>query len=185
MYEFRRIRRTIVNAAILASIAGLGIGLAMLQNKANAQRGAQGYMLAATEGEHLVRNGGSIFIKVAPSQGSDNLALGTQQVPARAGIPVHQHSEMDEVFYVLEGSGTFILNDSRQSVEKGGTIFIPKGSWHGFENPNNEMLLLWAVTPAGLEGFFREIASPPGAAPKSLTREQRDEIAHRYGTQFR
>ena len=32
------------------------------------------------------------------------MALGTQQVPIRAGIPVHQHNEADEVLFVLEGS---------------------------------------------------------------------------------
>ena len=185
MIELKKNRRTILGAALVASIVGLGIGQVVLQNKANAQRGVQGYILAATEGDQLIRNGGSIFIKVASSTGSDNLALGTQQVPVRAGIPVHQHAQMDEVFYVLEGSGTFILNDSRQTVEKGGTIFIPKGAWHGFENPSDEMILLWAVVPPGLEGFFREVASPPGASPKSLTREQRDEIARKYGTQFK
>jgi quercetin dioxygenase-like cupin family protein len=185
MIESKQIRQTILSTVFFVGMVGAGIVLAILQDKANAQRGVQGYMLAANEGEHLVRNGGSIFIKVAPSRGSDNLALGTQQVPVRAGIPVHQHTEMDEVFYVLEGSGTFILNDSRQTVEKGGTIFIPKGAWHGFENPANEMLLLWAVTPAGLEGFFREVASPPGETPKSITRDQRDEIARKYGTQFK
>ncbi len=173
---------TFLGAALVSGILGLGIGLVLLQTNASAHRAAEGYMLAAPAGEQLIRNGGSIFIKVAPSTGSDNLALGTQQVPVRAGIPVHRHVEMDEVFYVLEGSGTFILNDSRETVEKGGTIFIPKGAWHGFENPGEEMLLLWVVTPPGLEGFFREVASPPGVAPKSLTREQRDEIARKYGT---
>ena len=40
---------------------------------------------------------------------------------------------MDEAFYILEGSGTFILNDARHPIEKGGTIFIPKNAWHGFD----------------------------------------------------
>ena len=46
----------------------------------------QGYVLGPTEGEHLIRNAGSILIKVDPSRGSNNMALGTQQVPIRAGI---------------------------------------------------------------------------------------------------
>jgi quercetin dioxygenase-like cupin family protein len=61
------------------------------------------------------------------------LALGTQQVPVGGRIPIHRHAQMDEVFYVVEGSGTFILNDARLSVEKGATVFVPKGSWHGFD----------------------------------------------------
>jgi len=63
---------------------------------------------------------------------------------------------MDEAFYVIDGSGTFILNDVRRPVEKGGSIFIPKNAWHGFQNPDRELLLLWIVTPPGLEAFFRE-----------------------------
>ena len=39
---------------------------------------SQGYVLGATEGEHLVhfRDAGNIFIKVGPATGSDSLALG-------------------------------------------------------------------------------------------------------------
>ena len=87
--------------------------------------------------------------------------------------------------YVLEGSGTFILTDIRHAVEKGGTIFIPKGSWHGFENPDSELLLLWIVVPAGLEDFFREIASPPEASPKQLSAEQVLSIRHRLEAEQR
>src|SRR6266508_1792742 len=95
---------------------------------------SQGYVLGATEGEHLVhfRDAGNIFIKVGPATGSDSLALGTQQVPVGAGIPTHRHLRMDEAFYVLEGSGIFTLNDVRHPFEKGGTIFIPRNAWHGF-----------------------------------------------------
>jgi len=148
---------------------------------------AQGYVLSATEGEHLVhfRDHGNIFIKVGSAAGSDNLALGTQQVRVGTGIPIHRHIHMDEAFYVLEGSGIFILNDVRHSFEKGGTIFIPKNSWHGFENADHELLLLWVVTPAELDGFFRDTCTPPGVPPKQLTREQINEIARKYGTEFR
>lgn len=42
----------------------------------------QGYVLGAREGEHLSHFGdaGNIFIKVGPGTGSENFALGTQQV---------------------------------------------------------------------------------------------------------
>jgi hypothetical protein len=41
------------------------------------------------------------------------------------------------------------------------------------------------VTPPGLDGFFRETCTPPGAPAKQLTREQIREIALKYGTEFR
>jgi quercetin dioxygenase-like cupin family protein len=145
----------------------------------------QGYVLGPTEGEHLIRNAGSIVIKIDPSRGSNNMALGTQQIPIRAGIPVHQHNEADEVLFVLEGTGFGILGDTRMSVEKGSAMYVPTGVWHGVENPDSALLLLWVVAPPGLESFFREVSSAPGAPPKQLTREQLNEIARKHGMQFK
>jgi hypothetical protein len=78
-----------------------------------------------------------------------------------------------------------MLDDVPNSVEKGGSIFIPKNTWHGFDNPDRELLLLWIVTPAGLDAFFREVATRPGVAPISRTKDQVNEIARKYGTEFR
>lgn len=174
--------------SFLFSLGGLGISQVLPQGIVAAQAVAsQGYVLGATEGEHLVhfRDHGNIFIKVGSATGSENLALGTQQVTLGAGIPIHRHFHMDEAFYVLAGSGSFILNDVPHSFEPGGMIFIPKNSWHGFANPDHELLLLWAVSPAGLDGFFRDTCNPPGLPPKQLTREQINEIARKYATEFR
>ena len=147
----------------------------------------QGYVSTAAEGEHLIhfRDGGNIFIKLGSASGSDHLAMGTQQVMAGSGIPVHRHLKMDEAFWVLEGNGSVILDDVRYPLAKGGTIFIPRNTWHGFENPDHELLLLWVVTPAGLDGFFRETCSPLGMPRKQFTREQMAEITRRYDTEFR
>ena len=174
--------------SFLYSLAGLGISPVLVQGILEAQTAAQqGYVLSAGEGEHLVhfRDRGNIFIKIGSATGSDNLAMGTQQVMAGSGIPVHRHFQMDEAFYILEGSGTFTLNDVPHPFGKGATIFIPKNSWHGFANPDHELLLLWMVTPAGLDGFFREVCNPPGVPPKKLTREQVNDIARKYATEFR
>src|SRR5262249_31389396 len=131
------------------------------------------------------RDGGNIFIKGGSATGSASLAWGTQQVMTGSGIPIHRHLQMDEAFYILEGSGTCLLNDQRHSFEKGCTIFIPRNAWHSFENPRHAVLLLWMMSPAGLDGFFRETCNPPGVPPKQLTREQVKEIALKYATEFR
>jgi quercetin dioxygenase-like cupin family protein len=149
--------------------------------------GLQGYVLGANEGETLVhfRDSGTILIKVRTGINSERLTLATQQVMISSGIPIHRHLRMDEAFYVLKGSGIFILDDERYAFETGGTILIPQNTWHGFENPDHELLLLWVVAPAGLDGFFRETCSPPGTSPRQFTREQINEIAQRYDTEFR
>jgi quercetin dioxygenase-like cupin family protein len=146
-----------------------------------------GYVLAAGEGEHLIhfRDGGNLFIKTGPATGFDDFAMGTQQLPAGSGIPVHRHVRMDEAFYVLEGRGIFTLNDVPHRFEKGATLLIPRLAWHGFSTPDQETLLLWVMMPAGLDGFFRDTCTPPGVPPKQLTREQINEIGRKYGTEFR
>lgn len=148
---------------------------------------SQGYVLGAGEGDHLIhfRDAGNIFIKIDPVKGPSNLGLGTQQLPRGSGIPVHRHFHMDEAFYVLEGSGTVTLGDEHYPCEKGGTIFIPKNTWHGFSCPDHELVLLWVMAPPGLDAFFRETCSRPGEPPKELTREQINAIGRRLGTEFR
>ena len=132
----------------------------------------QGYVLGFREGEHLILRGGDIFINVDPSKGSNGLATGTQQIPVGIGIPIHRHLDKDEAFYIIEGSGNLILDDVRLPIGKGASIFIPKNSWHGFENASHELLLLWTVAPAGLECFFREIPARPGAPPIQRSKKQ-------------
>jgi len=166
----------------------LGMSQVLPQSVMGAEAAVRkGYLLGADEGENLIhfRDHGRISIKASAATGSDKFAMGTQQVMTGTGIPIHRHFKMDEAFYILEGSGIFILNDVRHAFEKGATIFIPRDSWHGFENPDHELLLLWIVSPAELDGFFRETCSPPGVPPKELTREQIREIARKYGTEFR
>jgi quercetin dioxygenase-like cupin family protein len=172
--------------AVLFGLAGLGASHLLAQSATSAAASG-GYVLDAGEGEHLVhfRDHGEIFIKIGASTGADNVALGTQQVMAGSGIPIHRHFHMDEAFYVLGGSGTFILNEVDHPFDRGATIFIPRNSWHGFLNPDRELLLLWVVSPAGLEGFFRETCTPPGVPPRQLTHEQVNAIARKYGTEFR
>ena len=172
--------------SLLLGLAGMGITHALGQEHAVAEAAVpQGYVLGPDQGEHLVLRGGNIFIKAGPTEGAKSLAMGTQQILPGVGIPIHRHFQMDEAFYVLDGGGTFILDDVPHAIEKGRSIFIPKNTWHGFENPNRELLLLWIVTPPGLDAYFREVATRPGVPPTTRTKEQLNEIARRYGTEFR
>ncbi len=175
--------------SFLFALGGLGMSTILASGVSEGEPVLpQGFVLDADGGEHLIhfRDRGNIFIKVGSASGSSGLALGTQQVMAGSGIPVHRHFKMDEAFLVLEGSGVVTLNDVPHPFEKGASIFIPKNTWHGFENPDHDLLVLWVVTPAGLDGFFHDTCAAPGAPPKQLTREQIREIAlKKYDTEFR
>jgi quercetin dioxygenase-like cupin family protein len=171
---------------LLAAMTGFAVGGVLGGHAAIAQASAaRGYHFSAAEGETIARPSGDIVIKVDPTRGSPALAMGTQHLKPGAGIPVHRHDLMDEILLIQEGRGFAILDDQRTPIAKGSTIFVPKGFWHGFENPEIAMDLVWIVTPPGLETFFREVGSAPGAAPKTLTREQFRAIGEKHGTIFR
>ena len=111
--------------------------------------------------------------------------MGTQQVLRGVGIPMHRHLAMDETFYVLDGSGTFVMDELRYPIAKGGSIFIPRLAWHGFENPQEALLLLWIMAPSGVEGMFRELGAPPGLPAVQRSLDEVNLIARKYGTEFR
>jgi quercetin dioxygenase-like cupin family protein len=168
----------------VAAVGLLAAGIAPSLGQ-RAADGAGGYVLGPDEGEALTRGPTTIRVKADPTRGSSSMSVGTQLLPKGAGIPLHQHTVADEVLYVLEGSGVGLLGESRAPLQKGSAIFIPKGAWHGVQNPDGELLVLWIVTPPGLEAMFREATPKPGPQAVPLTREQFLEIARKHGTMFK
>jgi mannose-6-phosphate isomerase-like protein (cupin superfamily) len=167
------------------SVMTLFAGPVAVQNATAAQHGSHAYLLGDGEGDQLAAPGGVISITIDPTRGSDQLDVGTLRVQGGAGIRTHVHAGMDEFFYILAGNGTWVLDDVPHRFAKGATVFIPRGTWHGLENPEGEVSMVWGVSPGGLASFFRELASPPGAPAKALTLAQRNEIAQKYGTTYR
>ena len=47
------------------------------------------------------------------------------------GAKLHYHKRSTELYYVLEGSGSVILNGAEQPVSKGSLVHIPPGVVHG------------------------------------------------------
>lgn len=54
--------------------------------------------------------------------------------PNSGGPGAHQHEDNDEVFYVLEGTTTFLVGDKWIDAEKGAFIRIPAKTTHDFAN---------------------------------------------------
>jgi quercetin dioxygenase-like cupin family protein len=127
-----------------------------------------GFVHPPGDGEALAVPNGEVVIHVDPGTGSPRFALGTQTLRPGAGIGLHVHEHEEEVLFVHRGNGVGLLGDDRTPVVPGSTIFIPQGVWHGVDNPESEVTLLWVVSPPGLESYFREVGSRPGEAPKVL-----------------
>ena len=142
---------------------------------------ARAFVVAPGEGEVLDGPNGEVRIKVDPGTGSTLLAMGTQHVLVGKGIAVHQHEHADEILFIHRGHGFGIVGEGRTRLESGSTVYIPRGVWHGVENPEGAVDLVWVVSPPGLESFFRETRTPRGSAPRSFTRQEMDDLRRKHG----
>jgi quercetin dioxygenase-like cupin family protein len=68
---------------------------------------------------------------------------------------LHAHAGQDKVYQVLEGAGTFLLQDRELPMAAGDVLVAPEGVPHGVRNDGQTRLLLLAIlapappTPAG------------------------------------
>jgi mannose-6-phosphate isomerase-like protein (cupin superfamily) len=72
---------------------------------------------------------------------------------APQGSDYQDSHEQDELYVVLSGSGTLVLDTSRICFSRGDILFVPAKTHHHFESFTHD-LMTWAVFwgPAGGEG---------------------------------
>jgi quercetin dioxygenase-like cupin family protein len=127
-------------------------------------------MIDEVDGEAPVR------VLVTGEETYGSLAMLEMHLRRDASAPCHTHAREDEIVYVLEGHLTFTLRDATVDAPAGSCLTLPRNGEHSYRVISDEARLLTIVTPAGLEGFYREIATPD-----SLPVEQLVCLAARYG----
>ena len=139
---------------------------------ANTEGAEQGLVLHIDEGEVFSSGPGvRAIIKVSPGQHSRHLGVATQEFTGEEqGIPVHIHERDEEVFWVHKGSGTFVLGDRHVPIREGSLVYIPPGTWHGYENEGEETLLVWAISPPHFVDLFRRLVSGEEIPEEELER---------------
>jgi quercetin dioxygenase-like cupin family protein len=93
---------------------------------------------------------------------------------------MHIHERHGELFYVLEGEHVFTVDGTEFEAGPGDLVFGPRGVPHAQRRvvPRTGRILTM-FSPAGFEGFFRDLAEAGHSGqdgPEELTR-----IAARYG----
>ncbi|WP_417415760.1 cupin domain-containing protein [Hoeflea sp.] len=72
--------------------------------------------------------------------------------PHCSGVGAHSHDANEEIFYVLEGTASFLVGDAWCVLEKGSFLRIPAGVTHDFENRTDAQVgLLNVFMPGGFE----------------------------------
>lgn len=85
--------------------------------------------------------------------------------------PLHVHAHEDELFYVIEGEHVFRVGEKEFRAGPGAVVFAPRDVPHAHRRlvPRTGRFLTM-VSPAGFEGFFRELSEAEaagGAGPEA------------------
>src|SRR5690242_12985518 len=104
--------------------------------------------------------------------------------PRALAAPLHRHSREDEYSFVLEGRMGALLGDEVVEAGPGELVFKPRNQWHTFWNAGDvPCRILEIISPAGFEGYFRELAALGG--PLKASPDQFAELVRRYAFESR
>jgi mannose-6-phosphate isomerase-like protein (cupin superfamily) len=84
-----------------------------------------------------------------------HFTLSTMILPPGSEGPLHLHKDVEEIFFVLEGSLTCVWSDGKSEIERTlgprDMVWIPAGIWRGVRNDGNVetlfLTLLGAAKP--------------------------------------
>jgi quercetin dioxygenase-like cupin family protein len=135
------------------------------------------------EGERHGVGGSEVLIKATGEDTGGSFFLSETTIePGFPGPPLHHHARLHDMFYVLDGVLTMRLGDDTLKVEAGTFVCVPPGVKHTFSNPGDTAVrLLNFNTPAGWEGYMRDLAAAARSGP--LTPETIGRIASNYDFQ--
>ena len=94
------------------------------------------------------------------------------------GPPLHVHRDCAESFFVLAGAYIMHLDGREFACPAGSFVYVPQGMAHTFRTLEANSRKLNLYTPAGMVGYFDELAA--GIAG-GTTEADLDAIAERFG----
>ena len=140
-------------------------------------------ILAPGAGERHPLGPSELVVKAGAQETGGGLYLGEVVLAAGApGPPLHRHARMHDLFYVLEGTLTVLVEDAAHELPAGGFALVPPGVAHTVENRSGAAVrLLNLSTPGGFEAYMRELAQ---AAAAGLTAEAVAAVAARHDVEL-
>ena len=93
--------------------------------------------------------------------GFDALSMGFQTVPPGARIREHSHGDQVELQICFRGRGHVMVDGTAHALVPGTACFLGHDVKHEIVNEGpDDLVMLWIVSPAGLERFFAAIGRP-------------------------
>ena len=106
----------------------------------------------------------------------DGLSMGFQTVAPGSRIREHSHGEQVELQVCFRGRGRVVVDGVSHDLVPGTACFLGYDVKHEIWNDSaDDLVMLWVVSPPGLEHFFKAIGRPRAAdepAPAPFERPQ-------------
>ena len=71
--------------------------------------------------------------------------FGLLEIPPDGVFPRHSHPDREEIYYVLSGSGTIMVEDKEIPAKEGLTVYVSGESPHGIRNQTDKPLTVLFV----------------------------------------
>lgn len=105
-------------------------------------------------------------VKLSGSDTARRFTIVENNNPPGIGIPMHIHTNEDEVFRILEGEMEFTVEGTKSLLRAGDTIFLPRQVPHSFKvvGTQNARAII-TIVPSGIEDMFLQLNQLPQGPP--------------------
>jgi quercetin dioxygenase-like cupin family protein len=78
------------------------------------------------------------------SVGASKTVFGVTYFPPGSRHEIHRHPNVEEVEYLISGSGIAYVDDDAVELGPGEAVFVPQNAYHGFANNSDaEVVMAW------------------------------------------
>jgi mannose-6-phosphate isomerase-like protein (cupin superfamily) len=121
------------------------------------------------EGEKYFLVGDHTTFKLGPEHTNGAYTFAETYTKVDGGPPPHRHTREDELFYIVDGTLQFVLNDKSFTAGPGSAVYLPRNVPHAFKNVGKAPAkFLVSTTPAGFETFVKSVGTRVDKVPSDL-----------------
>src|SRR4026209_2623034 len=102
-------------------------------------------------------------------------AMGLQSTAPGGRVREHSHGDQVELQICFRGRGRAVVDGVSHPLVPGTSCFLRYDAQHELinESPDEDLVMLWVITPPGLEDFFKAIGRPREAGQPAPSRSGR------------
>ena len=139
------------------------------------------YVFGSGEGQRHEARGSVMHFKATAQTTGGRLSLMERMLPPGGRMPpAHVHIDCDELFYILEGQISFLLDGSKLVRGPDSSILVPGGTAHTFGNRFASPARLLVLHSPAMDAYFAELEQL-WQAPVPPSVEQERALMSRHG----